>query len=209
MKRILTQYRSEILKNAFSAGKLFKPLALSLFSILFIFTATGAYLLRKESRRELDNALAYQTEDAPTAETLLLKLNVNRDLNAPEPFTLGAITQYNSRVDKALKFENAYTLNIINNGEVVYSTSFDIPSSISEGIDPVTNQPVHLAISSTDSISFRIPYFNEGVAIEVTNKAGDTVLADTIRDVQVINNDAPNYTTTRGDEVTKEEQRSN
>ncbi len=205
MKKILTQYRTEILKNAFGTTKALKAFAVGGFSLLFIFTAIGAQLLRKEAKEARDYAILYQTEDAPTTETLLVNLKVSPDPNSATPLTLGSIAQYNSRVDTAIKIESTYTLNIVNNGEVIYSTNFDIPTVHSESINPDTGEYVSLSVSSVDAISFRIPYFNEGVTLEVTNKAGDTILADTIRDVQVIKNDAPNYTTTRGDEAVKKE----
>ena len=203
MKKILTQFRSEILKNAFTASKGIKTFAIVGFSILFIMTSTGAYLLRKEARKEQDYAWLYQTQDAPTTKTLLINFKVDSNLESAAPFTLDSITQYDSRVDRTNTTTSRYTLNITNNGEVLYTTNFNVPTSHAETVDPQTKQYVSLGVSSVNSISFQIPYFNQGVGIEITNQDGETLLADTIHNVQVVKNEAPSYTTTPGDQVPK------
>jgi hypothetical protein len=201
MKKLLTQFRSEVLKNAFSSTKGLKTFAIIGFSILFILTSAGAYLLRKEACQKQDYAWLNQTKDAPTTQTLLVSFKVDPNANSPAPFTLTSITQYNSRVDRKNDIASTYTLNITNNGDTLYSTNFNIPTYQSEGINPETKQYVSLSRSSVDAISFRIPYFNEGVGIEITNQAGQTLLADTIHNVQIVKTEKPNYTTTTGDQV--------
>ncbi len=201
MKKILTQFRSEVLKSTFSTTKGLRTFAIIGFSILFIITATGAYLLRKQAQKEQDYAWLNQTKDAPTTKTLLLNFKVDPNIASQTPFSLASITQYDSRVDRKNTSSSQYTLNITNNGEVLYTTNFNIPVSNSEGIDPVTKEYVSLSTSTVDSISFRIPYFNEGVGIEITDREGNTLLAETIRNVQIVKNDKPNYTTTPGDQI--------
>lgn len=162
-------------------------------TILILFIAIAVIVLQNnQNKRE---AALLQTADSPTDKTLLIKLSISKD---PEPqIGLKGVEQYNSRIDRPRSDnQDAYRFSLIKDDQLVYSSTFSMPTVHGESIDPETGQLVYLGASTQDSISFRTPDFPKGTIVEVRDSSGNIILTEPINEIKYFDNKA-DYETIR------------
>lgn len=137
-------------------------------------------------------------ETKSTQQTLNIMLAVKN--STTRPFELRSINQYNNQPDAPVGEDMQYKLTLIENMNEVYRTNFMIPMKLAESIDPQTKQIIALEVATVESLSFNVPRVKDGATIKVLDKNGNTVFIDTVKNVQVHDNEAT-YQTIKGEDV--------
>lgn len=163
-------------------------------SVGLLLLVTTALIISHNNQKKKE-ILLFQTAEAPTDKTLLIELSISKD---PQPqIGLKSVKQYNSRIDRPRSDnQDVYRFSLIKDDQLVYSSTFSIPMSHGESIDPETGQLVYLGTSTQDSTSFRTPFYPEGTIVEVKDSTGNIILKDSIKNIQVFDN-KPKYETVR------------